>query len=226
MPADEVNQQLRSLSAQLKSLQAKFSIFESDADSMPPATHGPLFGDPTVIYGGSDTFPLGGVIIWPYELDVHPIPDGWEIATEFQEMYIAGRGVGDDYNGIGHGNNTNGFTGYDYHGDDGEGFSENNHENHILDHSHAISQSTAPSVLPGSIAIPGSEGWCAGLTVAGGSIFITACSAESSTGGDITWCNEEGLVGAGPSPQGHSLTDNRPRTFIVYFLRRKFPPEP
>lgn len=222
MPANEVNQQLRSLSNELKALQAKFSIFEADADSMPPATHA-LFGDPTVIYG--DQIPPGTVIIWPYELTDHPIPEGWEIAIELQSMYLVGHSEAvDDYSGIGHGNNLNGWTGYDYHGDDGKGFSENNHENHKLDHSHAINQNQAPSVNPSNVFLPNDPNWCASLTVAGGSVYIAECDPEQHTGGDISWCDDEGLAGAGPALQGHSITDNRPRSFVVYFLRKKFPP--
>lgn len=205
MPGDDVTRQLRFLSDQLKTVQARLSIFEADTDSMPPAAQGPLFGDSQVIHNLE--FPRGIACLWTYDVATNPIPAGWEEATELRGMYIAGLDPADgDYDVVGVGANTNSFTGYKLHGP-----TENNHPPHWHTIASVGGTIGVTTVNISYIHSSGELASSATVVTAVDPSTITVNPTECPTGG-MTWCDAE------------ANTDNRPPTFVAIWIRRPFLP--
>lgn len=205
MPMDEISKQLQALTNDLRDVQARLSLFGPQPETMPPVVQCPLFASPTVIQ--EYEFPRGIACLWTYDVAIHPIPDGWEEATELRGMYIAGFDPADgDYDAVGHGANTNTFTGYKLHGP-----TENNHSPHW--HTIASVGGTIGITTVNISYIHSSGEFASSATVvtAVDPSTITVNPTECPTGG-MTWCDAE------------NDTDNRPPTFVAIWIRRPLLP--
>ena len=205
MPGEDISKQLRYLADQLKAVQARLSIFEADTDSMPPVEQGPLFADAKVIH--SFEFPRCIACLWTYDVATNPIPAGWEEATELRGVYVAGLDPADgDYDVVGVGTNTNGFTGYKLHG-----VTENNHSPHWHTIAGVGGTLSVTTVNISYIHSAGGGASSATVVTAVDPSGLTVNPTECPTGG-LNWCDAE------------SDTDNRPPTFVAIWIRRPLLP--
>lgn len=207
-PAPDIANELRAMSARVEELRSLFAVQAAASAEMPPSSSERLFQSARVIHDTA-TIPRKGCIWWPYDLAIDPIPDGWEEATEMRGLYACHVDPDDDDLDVpGYGLNTNSFTGFSKHGP-----TENNHATHR--HEPPGFTVTFPSITTDTdffftSTAPGAGYEEKTIIIALGDPVITYDDppADACPTGGMEWCDTE------------ADTDNRPPTFLGYWIRR------
>lgn len=151
--------------------------------------------------------PHAGAVWWPY---AGALPEGYVEETSMRGMYPVGLDPEDeDYDVVGAGANTSGFTGFKYHGEDGDG-GENNHEDHSFTHTHTFDMAPV-GIDPGVLGTGPS--YCSVIPSG-----TPGCGAEPA--GGIAWCD------TAPLARTHTKTDNRPPSFVGMWIRLRTADDP
>ncbi len=208
-PAPDLANELRAMSARVEELRSLFAMQSAASAEMPPSGSSERLFPLARVTHDSAAIPRKGCIWWPYDLATDPIPNGWEEATEMRGLYPCHVKPDDeDLDLPGYGLNTNGFTGFAKHGP-----TENNHNPHH--HTPPGFTVTFPNIVTdtdifftsGSVGINMEEKTY--ITELGDPVITyDDPAADACPTGGMQWCDSE------------ADTDNRPPTFLGYWIRR------